>query len=739
MKKSLLTIVLAAVCMIAAAGPVKYSLKGQFPAVLNGKKVVVYAIANDRVPVDSTVVRGGKFALSGTYAEPAVAQLMVKGGKLTKVVMFALEDEPATFTYDGENLAVKGGRRTAALADYDRMMKEFGNKMSREEQQKLFTEYRDKNTSATRKAEIMKMFEDAERPFVEAAKRFLKQNKDNLVGAFYYSRLSSRLNKDEQKELIASAGDEFLNYPSVKRMLEQQKAAERQEVGRKFTDFEMADKDGKMHKLSEYIGEGKYVLLDFWASWCGPCRAEMPNVKAAYAKYHDKGFDIVGVSLDSKRDAWLKAIDDLQMPWHHLSDLKYWDCAASRLYGVNGIPCTLLIGPNGKIIARNLRGQALDDKLADEFGMTAPGKGVNFNEDKTFADILALAKKEGKPVFVDCYTSWCGPCKMMANKEFPKKEAGDYFNSKFVNWKVDMEKGEGVGLAKRYDVNAFPTFLILDADGNLTGRTVGAAGITDFIKKVEDAMKEEKGLAWYEKKFREGQRDVPFLKEYLGVLEKNYMTGEMKHVAEAMLSGKNAADIVADKSLFTTFLKGGYGPADALFLDVYKERAAVATSQGERAVEQLDRQWQQYANSAMQFDGKEYKGFDKAKFNACHKLMVEYAVPGIEKIEQKTQILNATYSKEAKAIMPFLQKDLKMGGTLMDDMAMTQLISALKESSKSNKKAMALAKKVVDMRIANLQKKDRSKERSFESNGKRITATDIFIQQYERLLTDDNE
>ena len=101
MKKSLLTIVLAAVCMIAAAGPVKYSLKGQFPAVLNGKKVVVYAIANDRVPVDSTVVRGGKFALSGTYAEPAVAQLMVKGGKLTKVVMFALEDEPATFTYDG--------------------------------------------------------------------------------------------------------------------------------------------------------------------------------------------------------------------------------------------------------------------------------------------------------------------------------------------------------------------------------------------------------------------------------------------------------------------------------------------------------------------------------------------------------------------------------------------------------------------------------------------------------------
>ena len=496
MRKTVLTLVLAAICMLAAARPVKYDLKGQFPAALNGKKVVVYAIANDRTPVDSTVVKGGKFALSGTWKEPSVAQLMVTGGKLTKVVLFALEDGAVSFTYDGDKLLAKGGKRTAAMAEYDRIMKEYGNKMSRDEQMKLVKEYREEGTSEARKAEIMKAFEDAERPFNEAAKSFLKQNKDNMVGAFYYSRLYNLLSKDEQKELIASASDEFLNYPSVKRILEQQEAAKRQEVGQKFTDFEMADKDGKMHKLSEYIGEGKYVLLDFWASWCGPCRAEMPNVKAAYAKYHEKGFDIVGVSLDSKRDAWLKAIDDMQMPWHHLSDLKGWDCAASTLYGVNGIPCTLLIGPNGKIIARNLRGEALGDKLADEFGMTAPGKGVNFNEGKTFSEVLALAKKEGKPVFVDCYTSWCGPCKMMANKEFPKKEAGDYFNKKFVCWKVDMEKGEGVELAKRYDVNAFPTFLILDADGNLTGRCVGAAGITDFIKKVEDAMKEEKGLAW---------------------------------------------------------------------------------------------------------------------------------------------------------------------------------------------------------------------------------------------------
>ena len=109
---------------------------------------------------------------------------------------------------------------------------------------------------------------------------------------------------------------------------------------------------------------GKYVLIDFWASWCGPCRKENPNVVRLYNQYKDKNFEIFGVSLDQDREKWLKAIQDDNLTWTHVSDLKFWQSAAAQLYNVNSIPATVLIDPQGKIVAKNLRGQALEDKVA---------------------------------------------------------------------------------------------------------------------------------------------------------------------------------------------------------------------------------------------------------------------------------------------------------------------------------------------------------------------------------------
>ena len=138
--------------------------------------------------------------------------------------------------------------------------------------------------------------------------------------------------------------------------------------GTKFKDMTMNDMDGKEVTLSQWAGKGNYVLVDFWASWCGPCRQEMPNVVVNYEKYHAKGFEIVGVSFDQNKEPWVKAVQTMGLRWPQMSDLKGWQCAASDLYGIRSIPASVLIDPQGTIIALDLRGKALGKKLKEIFG-----------------------------------------------------------------------------------------------------------------------------------------------------------------------------------------------------------------------------------------------------------------------------------------------------------------------------------------------------------------------------------
>lgn len=314
-------------------------------------------------PIDSAYVKNGKFEFKGTTEGAMPGFLMpMHGGKQLAISMFILEnaDIKATLTLEGKDDKYEGGPNQKLYEEFVAGQ----DKLAEQMEQPWETMNDSASDDATKEAARLTL-DSLQTVQKEYHKQFIVGHVPSAISDMLFAFNLQEFSEDEQEEILKLFGEKQPDFPYYKMIMAERKATEATAPGAEYTDFSMDDPEGKPLKVSDFVSKNKYTLIDFWASWCGPCRAEMPTVVRAYKEYHDKGLEVVGVSLDNDKDAWVKAIAELDMPWPQMSDLKGWECAGAQMYNIRAIPANVLVDQEGKIVAKDLRGEELLNKMAE--------------------------------------------------------------------------------------------------------------------------------------------------------------------------------------------------------------------------------------------------------------------------------------------------------------------------------------------------------------------------------------